>query len=176
MACRGWVALVYVPGEGTAANVARSTRTRNSLLDDVQCARRRHAAIFPGMPGDADIPPNVQELIRRHLPSLDHAELLLSLSGASGPLTLSDLADRRGLDALSAMRIVAHLGEAGLAEYDVGTGRVTFNPESHWLRTAVEKLATVYDERPLALVRAIQNRPRDAILSFADAFRIRRNP
>lgn len=99
-------------------------------------------------------------------------EILLALRAAAGSTRrFSDLRRARGTDERAVARIAADLSNARLARIDDG---LSYAPATAELRDAVDALATVYELRPLALVRAIESRPRDAVQRFADAFRVRR--
>lgn len=124
------------------------------------------------MTPEDDVPKAVGELIRRCLATLEHAELLLELRSLHGHArSFSAIAKSRRVEERVVASIAADLSNAMLVRIDDG---LVYAPGTPELREAVEQLAQLYEERPLDLVRAIQNRPRDAIQRFADAFRIRR--
>lgn len=68
------------------------------------------------------------------------------------------------------------LAASGLvAATDGAAGRPQFSyaPSSDALRRDVEELASMYNERPVTLVRAVYDRAPEPAASFADAFTIR---
>jgi hypothetical protein len=120
---------------------------------------------------DPDIPPLVHELIRRHLPTLEHAELLLALEEAGGSRTDEELSQLRDLDVSTVARLARDLHRSGIIQ-PTADRRWQLRLHPPLPATALAELREVYEHRPLALVRAIQARP-SAVQSFAEAFRIR---
>lgn len=133
----------------------------------------------PGLPAD------VASLVAKHLPSMQHVEVLLMLRRAepeSVP-TSAIVAEVQGgraltlacLEDLADARLVAR--EGGPAADGSPAAAYCFAPASAALRQAVDGLLAMYSERPVTLVRAVYDRAAapspDPIRSFADAFRLR---
>jgi hypothetical protein len=127
---------------------------------------------------DTNLPPEVMTLLHRALPSMVHIELLLHLF-RTGPRTwtLHELAVelRSSPDLVAAA--LTDLETARLAEKEPGS-----NPPKHRFDAgestaiqAVATLQTIYDRRPVTLIKALYKRPPSAVTAFADAFRIRQD-
>lgn len=68
------------------------------------------------------------------------------------------------------------LSTGGLVSSVAGAAGVesfSYDPKSESLRSVVNDLAAMYNERPVTLIRAVYDRPAQPVLSFADAFRLR---
>ena len=133
------------------------------------------------MPESA-LPFEVRDLIARHLATMEHVDVLLLLARApEHALSIGAIAERLRIPegALPA-RAMADLVESGLVAREKGgpggTDEVCFRyaPKTAAQRAAVEALAVAYNERPVTLVKAIYSRPTNAVQSFADAFRLRK--
>jgi hypothetical protein len=121
------------------------------------------------------VPPAVRDLIDRCLSSMEHVELLLWLAAESA--RTADRAVAAGVihaPADVADRRLSDLRECGLIERTAEDKNLyRYQPKSAALRAAVEELSTMYNQRPVTLVRAIYERPVSPVRSFADAFRFR---
>ena len=119
-----------------------------------------------------DIPPDVRALIDRHLISMDYVEVLLRLrreeERAWRP---QEIAIELKIDVKTAEQALHDLEAAGLASGQDGAYR--YAPREERERRAVDGLAVMYNERPVTLVRALYDRPAQALRSFSDAFRLR---
>lgn len=121
---------------------------------------------------DTDFSEPLRTLIVQHMPSMDHVALLVTLRDAPDKARrASDLADRAHLDLALVERALRDLVGSGLIsqERDGYQYRASADTEG-----AVAELADMYHTRPVTLVRALYDRPARAVLSFADAFRIRK--
>ena len=125
---------------------------------------------------DPRLPPAVRALIDAYVTTMTHVEVLLFVRREpSRPWRAADLpesvtggsepAARRCLEELQAARL--------LVGSDAGEG-YRYAPGSDDLRDATTELDTLYNQRPVTLVRALYSRPATAVRSFADAFRLRR--
>ena len=122
----------------------------------------------------SELPPDVLDLIRHHLTSIDHVEVLLRLrrAGAAGE-SVEEVAAAMRIDRETVARALGDLADARLvAERE--PARWGYAPQTQVERDAVERLAEAYDERPLLLVRALQSIPTSTLRLFSDAFRLRR--
>lgn len=120
------------------------------------------------------LPDELCDLIDRHIESMARAEVLLAVHGdgnrawraeevASQLRIAVDVATTH-LDALARSQLVDVVGKPPAYRYA---------PARPALHAAVEELRLAYDTRPVTLVRALYERPPQAVRSFADAFRIR---
>jgi hypothetical protein len=120
---------------------------------------------------DADWPADVDRLIARAAGSLDHVEVLRALHASRETSTDAEgLGRRLHLDRETVGRILADLRLAGLVSEINGAYKYAASSRD---RPTVDALLEIYEARPIALVRAIQSRPRP-LHSFASAFRLRR--
>jgi len=125
----------------------------------------------------AALPAEVRDLIARHLGSMHHVDVLLLLRGAEP----EEWTARRAAAALHAPpeRIAVcmeQLAAAGLLAAGApapGGAPCRYAPRTAPLRHATDLLATMNNERPVTLIRAVYDRPADPVQSFADAFRLR---
>jgi hypothetical protein len=117
----------------------------------------------------------VTRFVHRNLPSINHLNALIRLAAADGAVVSAGaLADalRTSIDDARAV-----LGD--LVRSDVASGTA----EEAWIDPAdterASGAATIADANarfPVQLIRAIYERPPSAVQSFADAFRVRKNP
>jgi hypothetical protein len=103
---------------------------------------------------------------------MDHIEVLLHVWHADGGRTpISELARALALPESIVERCVRDLAAAGLVDRDAGGVFHSVRGASD--RQTLEALEREYNERPLALVRALRGRPSSVLRSFSDAFRFR---
>ncbi|HKG95220.1 MAG TPA: hypothetical protein VKA84_25100 [Gemmatimonadaceae bacterium] len=135
---------------------------------------------------ETGLPPEVVDLVARHLPSMQHVETLLLLRRADPEAVAADavVAEIHGGRALT-LACLEDLADAGLIARSGGrpseggpAAAYRFAPATPALRAAADKLAEMYSVRPVTLVRAVYDRPpappaADPIRSFANAFRLR---
>ena len=120
---------------------------------------------------DLDLPPDVRDLVNRHLPSLDHVEVLLRLRDAPDTSwSLDDLDRITRFATATTRRCLADLERAGLIRRNATDGRFQYAPHTIRDRATVDSLAVVYSERPVTLVHAIYARPARNVQTFTDAF------
>lgn len=112
-------------------------------------------------------------LIRDRLDNLEQVEVLVMLHGAgTEALSAADVSGRLLLDLAVASRALGALASRGLAAVTEGSPRrYTYAPEPG-LDEVVGQLVTVYNTRPVTLIRLIYDRT--ALSTLADAFRIRK--
>ena len=122
----------------------------------------------------AEISDNVRDLIRRRVATMDHVEVLMRLFEADGaPVSSRDIERSARLGPQTVVRCAAELVQAELATHDAATASYRFAPRTPVDRQAVAELASLYNQRPVTLVKLIYSMPSRAITSFADAFRLR---
>lgn len=102
--------------------------------------------------------------------------LVLLFRSAPEALGKSDIMQRLKRPAELLETALADLVAGGLVsstEPAPGTETFRYDPGSESLRNSVEELMTMYNERPVTLIRAIYDRPAQPVISFAEAFRVR---
>lgn len=123
-----------------------------------------------------NLPSEVMTLLHRALPSMVHIELLLLLF-RTGPQAWSthDLAAELRSSPDLVTDAMTDLVTSRLAEQEPGS-----NPPLHRFDAreptaiqAVAMLQTIYDRRPVTLIKALYKRPPTSVTAFADAFRLR---
>ena len=121
--------------------------------------------------------PEVRALVASHLASMDHVEVLLLLCRKNEPVTAAEIFSTTGRPRELIETALQDLTTGGLLSQTMlnGTETYKFDPQSEGLRSSVNQLETMYNERPVTLVRAVYERPAQPVLSFADAFRLRRD-
>lgn len=115
-------------------------------------------------------------MIQRHLATMDHVELLMILRGGrEGSFTLPQLAEKMRKPAPMVGQCLESLTSGGLAaQLTDGTYRYAAREET--LDRTAEAVVKLYNERPVTLVRLLYERPPSAVNTFADAFKIRKQP
>jgi hypothetical protein len=118
---------------------------------------------------DQPLPQDVLRLIEDALPSMDHVEILFRVCRES-PLRADSLAQTVHIEPGRVAAVLRDLQRAHLITNDDGRCRITQSARD---RAAVEQFAEAFNARPIALIRAMQERS-SPLRSFADAFRLRR--
>ncbi len=116
----------------------------------------------------------VRELIRLHVKSMDHVEVVVHLSEKQGAgVTEQELRSATRLEPKQLSGALDDLVGAGIVRFDGAARSWHYNPRSAEDRSAVESLTALYHQRPVTLVKLIYSMPSRAIATFADAFRLR---
>jgi hypothetical protein len=125
---------------------------------------------------DPDIPEDVQQMIQRHLATMDHVELLMLLRGSrEDSFTPQRLSERMRKPPAMVQQCLDDLSRGGLAaQLSNGTYRYAAREEN--LDRTAEAVVRLYNERPVTLVRLLYERPPTAVNTFADAFKLRKQP
>lgn len=128
------------------------------------------------MTAETGLPQEVTTLLHRALPSMVHIELLLLLfrTGPRGWTTPELAMELRSSPELVAAAM-EDLETSRLAEKEPGStpARHRFNATEATAIQAVAMLQTIYDRRPVTLIKALYKRPPASVTAFADAFRLR---
>ena len=124
---------------------------------------------------DPDIPQSARELIQRHLPTMDHVEILMLLRNERAQsLPAQRVATLiRKPEEMTATCLEA-LVAAGLAA-QLSDGGYRYAPRDDAVDDAAESLMRLYNERPVTLVKLLYERPPTAVNTFADAFKLRKD-
>lgn len=128
------------------------------------------------MTRDAEmLPTEVKALVRRHVPTPLHLELLVALAREPGAsLSAAALRSTKHTDVAAIERTLQDFLNSGLLQA-TGSGAsleyriATTEPEQ--LR-ALAMLVVAWERVPVQLMRTVYDRPPEAIRSFADAFRL----
>lgn len=110
-----------------------------------------------------------------HLASLDEIEVLLAAFARRGQPVRPDqvAADvRKSPDTVRPH--LERLAAGGFLVHHQPDDMYLYPERNSDLDTAVEQLAQLYEQRPVTLIKALYERPSTAVLSFADAFRLRK--
>lgn len=124
--------------------------------------------------GTDEISSAVRELIDRHLPSMDHVQVLLHLHHQRDGGHAEDVARAVELQGAVVAGALRDLASSGLLEQESETGRYRLRPTGPADTLALEELDALYHKRPVTLVRALYDRPATVLRSFSDAFRLRK--
>jgi hypothetical protein len=124
---------------------------------------------------DSQLPDDVVALVNGPVRTMTHVELLLALRAAEPePRPLDALArETHAPSSAEAHRTLAELAAAQLVANPRGD-EWTYVPRTSAAREAVDRLAQMYNEKPVTLVRALYSRPARPLTSFVDAFRLRK--
>lgn len=121
------------------------------------------------------LPEDVRSLILEHIDSVEQLEVLLLLLGEPARrFTPAEVAQHLRIDTRSAASRLEDLHGRGFLSRH-GEGAYQFDARSS-KAPAVERLATVYRERRVTVITAIFTKPVEKIRTFADAFRIKKEP
>ena len=120
------------------------------------------------------LPQDVRDLLARHLATMEHVEVLLTLAGDQARSW--NAGEIAAVTHTSAASVTARLDElvAGgfaLAVPAAGGDTYRYSPRTAKMRNAVSSLDEMYRTKPVTLIKAIYDRPASAVQSFADAFR-----
>ena len=124
---------------------------------------------------DVDFSDEFCRFLQTHVPAVEAAELLfVYLRDPARPLTLGEAirALGPGISEADAERYLGALRNDLLAPTEGGAFR--YQPANAELDAQAGKLARLYRERPVTLIRVIYGLRDSKIQSFADAFRLRR--
>jgi hypothetical protein len=122
-----------------------------------------------------DLPVELRRFIAEHIGSIAQLELLLLLAGDAGKTLDSAEAARVFYLTPDAARTLLEVMRADGLVARQADGMYRFAPANDQWRQLVQALADAYHERRLSVVQAIYAGPSDAIQSFADAFRIKKD-
>jgi hypothetical protein len=130
-----------------------------------------------------ELPESVQALLRQHLESYEHLQLLLLLSREpDGVWTVEDLSTRLNIPTPLVTAALASLQACWLVEArTLANGlRYVYAPKDPALEPTVRRLAREYDERTIQIIKlmsanAIERLRSAALRAFADAFILRKD-
>lgn len=120
------------------------------------------------------LPDEISGFIERFVESVEHLEILLLLFGASEGMSASDVFQKIQSSSASVELRLSQLEDSRLITRDE-QGTFWFNPAKESDRAIVANLDACYRQMRVRIIEAIYSRKIDAIQTFADAFRFRRN-
>lgn len=125
---------------------------------------------------DTEFTRELRDLIDHHLGSIDEIEVLLALFARRGelmsPASVGAAAQKPESVAREHLKQLAVRGFVVHHETDDAYSYPTRAAE---VDEAIDQLSRMYHQRPVTLIKALYDRPSTAVLSFADAFRLRRD-
>jgi hypothetical protein len=128
------------------------------------------------VPSPSELPPDVLQLLRERIRSIEQLEILLLLRESEGRLwTSGEVYKQVRSSERSVEQTLQGLCGKGLLFCDVPTSRYRFEPQTEALKTTIDQLAHLYAERRVRVVEAIYSEPLSAVDEFARAFRLRKD-
>ena len=123
------------------------------------------------------LPPEAVRFIGAHIRSISQLEILLLLRESGESLSITQINERLRSSPAFVEREVAALISAGLAASAEGTIPLCYrySPASDTLANSVAQLAGLYADYRVRVIAAIYSRI-DPMQTFAEAFRIRKDP
>jgi len=130
------------------------------------------------MVSDDVISKDVRDFVTAHIRSVVQLELLLLLQAdPDREWTSAELANELRIAPDWAERESAELARRGLLMiFDGASPRFGYAAPSAEVNAAVEELARTYAERRVSLIEFLYSAPSGRIQSFADAFRLKKDP
>jgi hypothetical protein len=127
--------------------------------------------------GPDEIPVAVRELLQRDIDSVEQLEVLLLLHDRpERDWTADEVSAELRTNGLSTAARLDDLTARGLIEEVARPGAFRYGPRTAAQRRAVDGLAREYATRRVTVITLIFAKPIDRVRSFADAFRLRRDP
>jgi predicted ArsR family transcriptional regulator len=120
----------------------------------------------------------VRQFIDHNIESLAELEtLLLMRRNPQGSCDAADIAKALYISNEQAGRLLADLARRGMITVtESQPTRYTLNPSNAASDAAVAEVATAYEERRVAVISLIYSKPLNKVQTFADAFRLRKDP
>ena len=121
------------------------------------------------------IPDDVRRLIVQHIHSVEQLEVLLVFAAAPGrDFGSDDVARELVTSADSVAARIADLAQRGFLR-PAGGGRFRYDDGDRQRVAAVSALAETYARRRVSVISLIFSKPSENIVTFADAFRLRKD-
>ncbi len=121
--------------------------------------------------GDS-FPPDVKQFIAQHIHSLAQLEVLLMLrADPARRWTAEEVAKQLYMTANVATDLLFDLQRRQFVEWAKPSFR--YQPASADVGAAIDRLASLYDERRVAVTTEIYSKPVSFVKAFSDAFRLR---
>jgi DNA-binding IclR family transcriptional regulator len=119
-------------------------------------------------------PDAVLSFVDRHIESLEQLEILLLLAAQDRGWSALEIFQKIQSSQASVEQRLQTLVTAGLLAKDE-RGLFRFAPKDEETRKVVKDLADAYRTRRVRIIEAIYTRKTDAVQSFADAFKFRKD-
>jgi predicted transcriptional regulator len=119
-------------------------------------------------------PDAVLSFVDRHIESIEHLEVLLVLAAQEKSFSAAEIFQKIQSSQASVDQRLESLVKAGLLARE-SDGKFRFAPKDNETRQLVKELAGAYKTRPVRIIEAIYARKTDAVRSFADAFKFRKD-
>ena len=118
----------------------------------------------------------LRDLIDHHLGSIDEIEVLLAVFARRGePMSAASVATAAQKSVPLASEHLQALAGRGFLVHHESENAYSYPLRAAEVDHAIEQLSRMYHQRPVTLIKALYDRPSTAVLSFADAFRLRRD-
>lgn len=128
---------------------------------------------------DSELPEKLIHLIRHSLPDFPAAELIVFLAEhAESSWSVEEIIEQLKPRVFTHAAVADYLvffRRVGLVEEQTDR-RFIFRPSSEELAEGIRMLKVAYNEQPVTLIRSIYAMADHPIQSFADSFRIKRDP
>ncbi len=125
---------------------------------------------------EPDFTRELRDLIDHHLGSIDEIEVLLAVFAKRGELMAPPAVAAAAQKPESVTREhLKQLASRGFVVHHESEDAYSYPTRPAEVDEAIEQLSRMYHQRPVTLIKALYDRPSTAVLSFADAFRLRRD-
>ena len=127
---------------------------------------------------DSGIPPDVRQFIADHIDSVLQLEiLLLLLREPEKDFAVADVVTELRVDLAFVTEQLENLCARGMLTCVQGEKKLyRYGPRTPETQRAIEGLRTAYADRRVSVISLIFAKPVDKLRSFADAFRLRKDP
>lgn len=123
-----------------------------------------------------DLPATVADFIRQKLSSVEQiAVLILLRDDPSRAWAIGDIANELRSSPVAIAHRVADLERAGVLLPRERQDQVRYAPASSEIEAAIALLIETYRARPDRVIEAIYTKPNEALLAFADAFKLKKD-
>lgn len=123
------------------------------------------------------VPQEIERFIERHIRTLGHLEALLLLRReAPQAFTGEETGKLLYIDSDVAGTQMAELAAAGFLVVDVEAKTFCYGPTDPNVERLIDELARLYQERRVSIITLIYSKPVNNVQTFADAFRLRKEP
>jgi len=122
-----------------------------------------------------DLPAGVRDFVVKRLNSVEQVAVLILLAEAPGrDWSVADVSRELRSTEGAITRRLEDLRTAGVLASAPAAGRVRWEPASDDMAAAVRELIAAYRSRPNRVIELIYSKPPEAILAFAEAFKLKK--
>jgi hypothetical protein len=123
------------------------------------------------------VSPELGRFIERFVPSLGHLEALLLLRReAPQTFTAAETGKRLYIAVDVAAAQLAELAAWNFLRFDAESQAYRYGPAEPDAERLIDELARLYQERRVTVITLIYSKPNSNVKTFADAFRLRKEP